>query len=218
MTKTYNRPRFASDVITYEVSPEWSRDAVTLKAGNTTVIGTVLAVILLGAASAAAKTGGNTGNGTVAMDATTPVLAGAKVGVYTVRFTAATAFTVEDPSGDVIGSGVTGTAFADDIKFTITAGGTAFVAGDGFDITVAAAAIEKYVPINFSANDSSQIAAAISVDEVASQATDRKIAVVARGAVLNPDFLVWPDGATAAQKTSALATLKALGLVARASI
>lgn len=217
MTKTYNRPRFVSDVISYEVNPAWSRDAGILKSGNATVIGTVLGVILLGAASVAAKTGGNTGNGTVAMDATNPVLAGAKAGVYTVRFTAATAFTVEDPNGDVIGNGATGAAFADDIKFTITAGGTAFVAGDEFDITVAAAAIEKFVPINFSANDGSQIAAGISLDEVAAQATDRKIAVEVRGAALNPDFLVWPSGATAAQKAAALATLKALGLVARAS-
>jgi hypothetical protein len=96
--------------------------------------GTALAR-LQAATSAVKASGANTGNATVSAVTT---LAGAKPGIYTVRFTAATTFNVEDPNGDPIGSGTTGVAFADDLGFTITAGGTPMVAGDGFDITVAA--------------------------------------------------------------------------------
>ena len=104
--------------------------------------GTVLGAILLGAASSAAKSGGNTGNGTLTLDVTTPILAGAQPGVYTARcITAATnsgTFRVEDPNGTVLGDVAVGATFSDDVKFVIADGGTDFVVGDGFDITIAA--------------------------------------------------------------------------------
>lgn len=93
-------------------------------------------------AASAAKAGGNTGNGTLTLDAVTPVLAGAKEGVYTVRLTAAAAnggtWTVEDPDGNVIGEVNVGQTFSDDVKFTTADGGVDFIVGDGFDITVSA--------------------------------------------------------------------------------
>lgn len=214
---TTTRPKFVGDVIVYEVGQPWSREAALLKAGNAASIGSVLGKILLAGATAAAKSG-NTGNGTIALDPTAPILDGAKVGIYTVRFTTATAFTVENPDGDVIGNGVAGTAFSDDVVFTVTAGATAFIAGDGFNITVAAAATEKYVPLAPAATDGSQHAAAICIDEKAASTADQLIAIVARGAVVDPTFLVWPAGITASQQAAALATLKALGIIARASI
>ena len=73
---------------------------------------------------------------------------------------AATAYTVGNPAGDVIGTGAPGAAFSDDIGFTITAGGTAFVAGDGFDVAVALGA-GKYKPLTPGATDGSEIATAI---------------------------------------------------------
>jgi hypothetical protein len=83
-------------------------------------------------ASSAPKAGGNTGNGT--MGAVT--VTSAAVGAYTVTFTSATAFNVTGPAGSV-GSGTTGTLFnTGGLSFTITAGATPFVAGDGFTITV----------------------------------------------------------------------------------
>src|SRR4051812_39488697 len=56
--------------------------------------GTVLGQILIGAVTSAAKGGGNTGTGT-----NTVLSAGAqaKVGVYMLRFTGATAFTLVNP-------------------------------------------------------------------------------------------------------------------------
>lgn len=93
-------------------------------------------------AASAAKAGGNTGTGTLTLDATTPVLPGAKPGVYTVRAIAAASnsgtFRVEDPDGNVIGDVAVGATFSDDVKFVIADGGTDFIVGDGFDITVTA--------------------------------------------------------------------------------
>lgn len=93
--------------------------------------------------SSAAKSGGNTGTGTLTLDGTTPLLAGARPGVYTVRFTAAAAnngtFRVYDPDGAVLGdvvmSGGAG-SFANQVKFALADGGTDFSVGDGFDIAV----------------------------------------------------------------------------------
>lgn len=126
--------------------------------------GAVLGEITLGAASSAAKSGGNTGNGTLVLDATNPKLSGAKVGVYTVRCIIAgthiAKFEVADPDGNIIGhvefSG-TGSSqtFANQIKFEVTDGSTDFVVGDGFDITIAAGS-GKLVRCDSTALDGSQ--------------------------------------------------------------
>ena len=85
---------------------------------------------------AGAANGGNTGTGT--MTAGPTVVAGtAQNGAYSIKFTAATTFNVFDPNGRELMPGSTGVAYSDGgIGFTITAGGTAFVAGDGFTVTV----------------------------------------------------------------------------------
>lgn len=86
------------------------------------------------AATVASAAGANTGNGT--LGTLTVNAATAQNGAYTVKFTAATAFTVFDPNGRELASGATGAAYSDGgIGFTITAGGTAFVAGDSFTVT-----------------------------------------------------------------------------------
>jgi len=84
---------------------------------------------------ASAAYAGNTGNGTLG---TLSALAAAQSGAYNVVFVAATKYEVYDPSGKFVGVGTTGVAFSNQVQFTITAGGTAFVAGDGFTVTVTA--------------------------------------------------------------------------------
>lgn len=143
--------------------------SITLALGQNLVRGAVLGKISVGAVTAAAKAGGNTGNGTISA---VVALVGAKVGVYTVRFTAATVFTVEDADGNVIGTGSTGAQFADDLQFTITAGGTPFIAGDGFDLTVAAGS-GKYVLSLASATDGSQVPDLILVEPTNASAADK---------------------------------------------
>jgi hypothetical protein len=116
---------------------------VTIKNGVGVVAKrTVLGIETLGAVTSAAKSGGNTGNGALTIDASTPKIAKAKVGVYTVRCIAAATnggtFRVSDPEGYVIGEVAVGATFANQIKFAIADGSTDFIVGDGFDITIAA--------------------------------------------------------------------------------
>jgi hypothetical protein len=96
-------------------------------------VGSVVERATLAANTVATANTQNTGNGTVSA---VSVLAAALPGTYTVVFTSATAFNVMNPSGTLVASGSTGTAFNTQINFTITAGATAFVAGDGFRIMV----------------------------------------------------------------------------------
>lgn len=100
----------------------------------------------------AGDAGANTGTGTLVMDATTPVLTGAKSGAYLVKCVsvavanpaADAVFEVYDPEGSYIGktdAGTGGDTWAKHIKFVITDKAEAdndhaFVVGDGFSITV----------------------------------------------------------------------------------
>jgi hypothetical protein len=124
--------------------------------------GTVMGKITVGAVAFAAKAGGNTGNGTLsALSAGTRTIAG----VYTVRMLSATTFNVVDPYGEPLPAGAALGAYANaGINFTIAAGGTAFVAGDGFDITVAAGSA-SYRKAVATAVDGSQVPAAILADD-----------------------------------------------------
>ena len=118
------------------------------QAGNLTETQPALLVgqaFLGGEASSAPKSGGNTGNGVLTLDPVTPVvdvgaMITAEIGfvpaIYKVKFTSPTAYAVTDPLGAAVGTGTVGTTFSNFVKFIVTAGSTAFVANDEFDITV----------------------------------------------------------------------------------
>jgi hypothetical protein len=78
----------------------------------------------------------NIGNGSLILDPTAPMLAGAQLGGYLVTFTSPTQFNVTDPHNALVGSGVVGEAFVTQISFTVAAGDAAFIGGDNFAITV----------------------------------------------------------------------------------
>lgn len=160
---------------------------ITLLSGQNLSRGAVLGKITVAGATSAAKSGGNTGNGTLTMDGTTPVKAGAKVGVYKVRFTIAATnngtFIVTDPDGMQIGTIVMAAgagAFDDDLKFAIADGSTDFVVGDGFDITVAAGS-GKYVASLAAAVDGSQVPDAILAEDTDASAADKSTVAYFRG-------------------------------------
>lgn len=138
---------------------------ITMAAALAAIVkrGTVLGVVTIGAVTALAGT--NTGNGTLTPDVTTPVLVNGIPGAYKVVWTDATHFTVTDPKGRVLGNGVVGTAFSNLIKFNTAAGGTAWVAGDSFTVTVAAGS-GAYKPAVATAVDGSAAPVGISVDDV----------------------------------------------------
>ncbi len=216
MTVVATYPKLAHSWLKHENDPTLFRRGGILKSGSGVLkTGTVLGAVG-GSASSAAKAGGNTGGGSLTLDVTSPVLAGAKDGVYSVRCIATAAnsgtFRVEDPDGLVIGDVVVGATFADGVKFVVADVGTDFAVGDGFDITVSTAG-KKYVPLNFAGADGSQKAVAILIHLADATSADVEAPVLIGRAQIVPNQLVWPDGATSGQKNAALAQLAALGIV-----
>jgi hypothetical protein len=179
-------------------------------------IGTVMGRIIIGGGTpaAAVANGGNTGNGTVG---TVTAQTGEQVGTYTVSFTAATAFNVYDPKGALVGSGATGTAFANQLGFTITAGGTAFAVGDSFTIAVQPGS-SNVTPLNPSAVDGSAVAMGIVVRPQTVPAAATAAVVLAERLVVGLlDYLIWPAGITSTQQAAALAQLAANYVICRPS-
>lgn len=132
--------------------------SVTILDGSGVLLrGTVLEIASKPTAASAAKSGGNTGNGTLTLDATTPVLAATTpTGVYTVRLITAASnagtFRVTAPDGTVLGDVAVGSTFSNRIKFATADGATDFIVGDGFDITVTAPTAIKYQEVTSNAN------------------------------------------------------------------
>ena len=164
--------------------------------------GAVMGIISLGAITAAAKSGGNTGNGTCTV---LTVKDGAKPGVYTVRVVRQAThifdYVVSNPNGQQIGFGTCegsgGTSvFSGEIQFTLTDSSTDFIVGDGFDITVAAGSGKLKRSVS-TAVDGSQYPKYVLVD-----ATDATAADVIREVVystnVREDFLVFTGSETLA--------------------
>lgn len=213
-----------TDVVKTEGPNRISRDEGILASGTSALVsipGLVVGKIATGAATPAAKSGGNTGNGVITMDATTPVLAGAKPGVYQVRLITAAAnsgtFRVTDPDGFVLGDVAVAGTFSNDVKFVIADGATDFVVGDGFDITVATGS-GKYAPFNLTGNNGSEKPVAILLETVDASAADKRVVLLARHAEVVLQSLVWPVGITTTQKAAALAALETKGIVARMGV
>jgi hypothetical protein len=212
-----------SDVLLYEDGEEvnYVRDTVTIPNGTAAMpIGTVLGLGVQGASSSATKGGGNTGTGTLTLDATTPELANVKPGVYTVTILATGRFQVIDPTGVDLGemefgSGATVT-WADRIKFALADTSTHFVAGDGFTVTIAAGSA-KASPLSLTAVDGTQVAYGVLLTPVPATLTaDTLVVVLTRGpAVVKSTGLVWPAGASAPQIAAGIAQLQALGITTR---
>jgi hypothetical protein len=76
----------------------------------------------------------------------------------------------------------------------------------------------KYQTLDLAGTGPAQKAAAVLAEHTDATAADQPGIVIARGAVLALDQLVWPPGITEAQKTTALDELNALGIVARATL
>lgn len=218
---------YAPDWLKAEEDNQYSREKITVLAGasaarvltNGMVLGKITLGTVTAAANGAGTAGANTGNGTCTPDTTTPTLAGAQVGVYTAMCIAAATnsgtFRVTDPQGNVLGDVAVGGTWANQIKFVIADGAQDFIVGDGFKLTVAAGS-GKFVQMSLTATDGSQVAAGILVSDVtAPDGVDATGVAVVRDAIVSKSQLVWPATATDAQKATALAALKALGIIAR---
>lgn len=189
----------------------YSRDNIVVaKSSGQLISGTVLGMLAVGAAMASLEVG-NTGNGTIAAGA---VGDGAQIGTYRITFTTATDFAVTDPSGDTVGTGSVGTAFnTGGVAFTITAGSTAFEAGDEGVVTIDPGS-GKYVPFDPTGSGGAEVAAGILVEDVDATSTIKDVAgaAVVRHAQIAPSGLTWKAGITDAQVSAALATLRGKGI------
>lgn len=198
-----------------EAEGQRSRDKATLLSGQNLVAGAVLGKTVTAGTVTGAAQAGNTGTGTIG---TLSAGGGAKEGVYrAVCVEPATdlgKFVVIDPDGVNVGVATVGSAFSGAVVFTIADGGTDFVSGDAFNITVSQLTV-KYKVLNPSGTDGSQFAAGILGSAVDASAADTPCAVVSRDAEANSNELTWPGGITAAQKSIATAQLAALGILIR---
>ncbi|MGE3064119.1 MAG: head decoration protein [Hyphomicrobiaceae bacterium] len=211
-------PRLSMEWLKHETDPDLGREEIVIAAeAGDLKTGTVLGRITKGDASSAAKAGGNTGGGTLTLDVTTPILAGASPGVYKVRCIASVTdggeFSVEDPDGFVIGNVAVGATFADQIKFVLADSGTDFAVGDGFDVTIDDGSA-KWVPCEYGAVDGSGVAAGILLDgRDASGEDDVKGVAVIADARVAAEYLTWDASFDDAnKKAAALAQLAALNI------
>ena len=196
---------------------ERTHEAIVVASNQTLLAGQVVGAITVGAAPtvASAANGGNTGNGTNAL-AATPFLAGAQVGAYAVVFIAATKFEVFDPTGKFVAGGATGVAFANQVAFTITAGGTPFAAGDGFTITVTADATAGQIgALDVTATDGRASPIGVLFSPITTTSATKPGVITARARRVNGRRLTWPAGFSGGQIATATAQLKALGIIVR---
>ena len=201
------------DWLKWEQEGRMSRKAISVGAGDLKS-GTVMGQITLGAATATAFTINAAGTGACG---TVTVGAGAKVGTYKVVIldpvSGAGAFSVEDPDGIIIGTGVVAGAFsAGGIGFTIAAGTPDFKAGEGFNIAVAAGT-GLYIALDEDATDGSAVAAGILVGDVDASTAAADGVIIYQDARIDTRNLIWAD-AEAGTKTAALAKFAQAGIVA----
>lgn len=147
-----------SNVVKREFSPEWGycKKVVTINTPTAASlgIGSVLGAYVASPVGTAGAVVG-TGNGTVGA-ITVVSTAVLEIATYTVKATSASAFVLLSPvTGRVLGIGAFGVLFSQaGFSFTVTAGATAFVAGDSFPIVVTGTL--KYKLNDISSTDGSE--------------------------------------------------------------
>ena len=212
-------PRLESAVIKWTLHDLISRSELLLAGGVADAayeVGTVFGKITRGAQTVGAAAA-FTGNATNATVSAPTAVAGASEGKYAVlglTSGATGAFAVFKPDGTLDGIGKVGTAYDGTVKFTVTDGTNHLAVGDGWSITITyAAGSGKYVPVNASATDGSQYAAAILYARAFVPAgVDMIGGGVTKFAAVIGDALIWPDNSTTDQIAAWLANLAGLGI------
>lgn len=211
--------KHTGEFILSEANGDRSREQIMVLSGENLKAGHVLGRRLITPTiGAAAALGTNTGNGTVSAPAVGTNLA-VQRGTYRVSFiepaTNLGTFQVFDPKGDYLGDGVVGTAFDNQISFTISDGATDFVAGDAFSILVSAGTY-KYKEYDVADTDGGAVPIGVLYDNVDASAADKAGVALVRDCEIRSADLTWFSGASATQQAIALDALSALGIIARA--
>jgi Bacteriophage lambda head decoration protein D len=223
VSQVFTERRHSGGFMVSEEEGTRSRDQVTLLQqssnfqGSTSPVlpaGVVLGATNVGTSGTYAANSGNTGNFTAGAVA---VGAGVVQGTYSIEFISATAYNVFLPNGDLLGEGKTGVAFsAGGLGFTLTAGGTPAVAGDGATIAIAVNSnAGLYAPLSLTAADGTQNALAILFNETDASQGNTKVTVISRACEVNGSELIYPSGATTTQIAAINAQLQTLGIIVR---
>lgn len=85
----------------------------------------------------------------------------------------------------------------------------------GMGVVLAKLASGEYAPLDLAGTGVAKKAAAVLISPAEISATAQKKVVIARGATVAKNNLIWPAGATDEQIKTALAELEALGIVAQ---
>jgi hypothetical protein len=213
-----------TDVVKHEAEDRHCREARTIGSGAALLLGTVLALNPAGsmAVSAAVANGGNTGDGTITL-AATAFAEDVIMGTYNLTCTAASAdggtFELLAPDGNVVDQDILVGVESDNshLIFTVNDGAADFVVGDSYAIAANVTAEGKYYQLAPDAEDGTEIATAILLQDCDASAADvNDVLLIVRGpATVSKRGLVWPVGITADEKATALAHLEAAGIVAR---
>jgi len=203
---------YLGDVLKYEAPNLFSRDEVTLTAGNLS-----LGAVVGRKAPAVTVTpgGSNVGNGAMGTVTLGPAaLPGDYVLTCKTKVTNAGVFSVVDPRGLPLPDLTVAVAYAGDLfHCTLAEGSTDFEVGDSFPIAVSVAS--EIGEFNPAASDGLQFAAGVLVEAVDASAAARQTVIIARDAIVSRVALVWKTGLTAPQKAIAIAQLKTLGILVR---
>lgn len=221
-TQSFTEGRHAAEFVLSEASFHRSRDNLLLAASQTIIAGAILvaAVVAGGVTASAAPDAGNTvGSGTITMDATTPILAGAQNGTYRAVCIAVAAnggtFEVIDPKGKNIGKVAVGATFSKQIKFVIN-DATDFAAGDAFSITVGVEDGDlNYSALTTAGAGDMKLAIALYNVTTGASETTTKTAGITRDAEVAAPRLIWPSGIAADVKASVINALAAQGIIVR---
>ena len=196
-----------------------SREQAMIVIGSGKLLpGTVLSLLAAnsGAATVGTATFAGTGNG-VLTKATPASGAGVQEGSYKVQLidegTNAGDFQVIRPDGTIDGVASVGVAYDGQVKFTIADGATDFASPAVFTLPVTIAdpaGFGKYAPF-----DGSRTASAILYEGCDATDVDVRRTITARDTEVVAAALHYAVGVTSDQKTAALASLAALGIIGR---
>ena len=210
----------AAGYIVSEAHGYRSRQQAWLASGGAVLLaGAVLSLLAVNTGTAAVGTVVFTGTGNGVLTKANPAFGvGVLEGTYKVQLidegTNAGDFVVVRPDGTIDGYASVGVAYDGQVKFTIADGATDFASPAVFALPVTIADptdVGKYV-----AYDGTKPAAAILFEgRDASGVNDVRCTITARDSEVQIEALVWAVGVTSDQKTAALASLAALGIIGR---
>ena len=216
----YSESTYLGDVLKCEAANLYSRDTVTVLAGNgaerALKVGAVIAARTRSTVTVTAGDG-NTGDGE-ATPADPALGALAEAGAYRlacVTAGAAGTFQVLSPRGYRLPDLTVGTAYeGGHLNVTVADGAADFVVGDTFAIEVSGDG--KAVALDAAAVDGTAEAIGIvAYDVTAPDGTDSEVTAILRDAILADRAIVWPAGITEEQKNAAIADLEARGILVR---